>query len=311
MTQTSNSATVVTGSSGFIGSHLMKVLSEKTVGDLVGIDLKQSKKAKGYIPFEIDITDKDQLPLLKEPFGNCSLVHLAAVASVQVDTLETAEEMVLTNELGFINTLRSLEPNLVVLASSGAVYGQGEGYNLDGAPRGLYGCTKNSDEKILSLWSAKHEKNGIALRFGNVIGPGCRGLIPYLLAHAKKFPEGQTPALCRGHGQISRDYVPVEYVVSVITEALQLHPSLEPGFRAYDVGSGVSLTNREVGEIVTDELDKVGFKLRIDWDAPLVVGETSSTVLGMARTWSTFSQVPRPDRGNIEKAIRDAVRSGF
>lgn len=247
------------------------------------------------------------MSVLASPFRNCSLIHLAAKAAVQVDGLDAAAEMIRVNELGFINTLKHLSPRRVVLASSGAVYGNEHGYQLHGTPVGLYGSTKNSDEKLLRLWAQESGGLGYIMRFGNVVGARCRGLVPYLVKHAKQYPNAERPALCRGDGSVGRDYVPVEYVASVLVAALS--KPQEPAVYAFDIASGFVMTNGEVGEIVTRELARAGFKMVIDWSAPLVLGETQWTHLDPARVEAHFPELRRPDRKNVEDALREAVQS--
>jgi nucleoside-diphosphate-sugar epimerase len=161
-------------------------------------------------------------------------------------------------------------------------------------------------------WSYEQNRVAILLRLANVIGPGCRGLIPYLVRHAKNDPEGLMLAQLRGHGRLVRDYVPVSFVVEIIR--IVLERSWTPG-NAYifNVSTGRGLTNRQVAEVVQRVLRREGYRLRCNWDNPVPPGEARS-VIENTRGLKEVLGAKIPSRNEVEECIRvsvlDHLRSG-
>ncbi len=303
---------LVTGSSGFIGTHVCASANQALPSDarVYGLDLVAPGKGQSYLHLAADIRNADslgQLPLEKLR----AVIHLAARAEVLLP-FEELGDLSLTNVNGTANVLAGLQPRTFVFASSSAVYGSASGQSVGTdfdlvKPVGVYGLSKLFGEMVCADWC--RQKRGVAavFRFGNVIGPNCRGLIPFLVKHSLAHPDGEVAAQCKGRGLILRDYVPVEYIVQLLWAAAST--TWEPGtFRAFNAGTGRGMTNGEVGAVVTKVLEKQGYRLKIRWDAPLGTGESTSIVLGVEETVAAFGIAP-PDRDGVIRSIEAAVLS--
>ena len=159
---------------------------------------------------QADLRSLDALSMLSSEWRAPVLVHLAAMAEV-VMPFEKMGDIASTNIQGTINALEQFQPGRIVFASSSAVYGSVQGRKARPLPGetaaiGAYGVSKLMGEVICSEWAEKRGTNAVALRFGNIVGAGCRGLIPYLVSHALKFPDGDVVAQLRGEGRLIRDY---------------------------------------------------------------------------------------------------------
>ena len=115
---------MVTGSTGSIGAHLVKILSEQghTVHVLVrSLDKAKNLKFKNVIPFKGDITDKKSVD---EAVRGCRQVyHLAAFAKVWAKDTGTFYRI---NVEGTENILKSAVENKVekvVVTSTAGIYG--------------------------------------------------------------------------------------------------------------------------------------------------------------------------------------------
>jgi nucleoside-diphosphate-sugar epimerase len=140
---------------------------------------------------------------------------------------------------------------------------------------------------------------------GNVIGPGCRGLIPYLVKHAVRNPEGRIPAAMRGAGRIVRDYVPIEHIVDAWLCAMRT--KLRGGsVLTLNVGSGRGLSNSEVAEEVREALAERGYRLELQFENVLGEGEARRAVLDVEATTRQFG-LPPPDAGAVRDSIRQAA----
>jgi nucleoside-diphosphate-sugar epimerase len=305
---------LVTGSSGFIGTHVCARASQFLPADSLvhGLDLAQPISGVAYHHIHGDI--RSALAIGGLPPGDpTAVIHLAARAEVLMP-FEELGDLSTSNVNGTANVLSRLAPRRFVFASSSAVYGSvsggGVGTDLSNVkPVGAYGLSKLFAEMICAEWCREKQGAAAVFRFGNVVGSRCRGLIPYLVKHTLEYPEGDVQAQCKGRGVILRDYVPVDYIVELLWAAAR--KPWEPGtFRAFNAGTGRGLTNGDVGAIVTKTLTKLGYRLNINWDAPLGAGESTSIVLGIEETVETFGISP-PDQEGVVASIERAVLSWF
>jgi len=299
---------VVTGSSGFIGTHLCAAAALEAHG----IDLREPAAPTLVRHHTADIRSRGALENLKTRIGDApALIHLAAAAEVLIPWRD-AGEMISTNIDGTFAVLDALEPTRMVFASSSSVYGDAgvEFTNPSAAkldPKGLYAMSKMNGEMLIRQWALESGGSAVNLRFGNVIGSGCRGLIPYLVSHATRYPRAERPAQLRGRGVLVRDYVPVGYVTRVLTAAARM--PMEPGASvALNVGTGRGTTNREIAESVCALLAAEGLRLDVVYDDEPGPGESRIVVLDMAATVElTGLEPPGPDE--VRDAIRESVHS--
>lgn len=298
---------LVTGSSGFIGSHLHTALARRaSAAPVSGLDIKPSLSGCPHV--QADIRD---LVALGRAVGHVpSAIHLAAIAEVAVPFLGLAE-LAMVNVGGTANVLQTATPQRFIFTSSSAVYGSLGGQRVasegrDPRPIGSYGASKAFAEFVCRDWAASTGGTAVILRLGNVIGHGCRGLIPFLVRHALHHADSEIAAECRGGGVVVRDYVPVGYVVGAIIAALTL--SVQPGTAVtFNVGTGRPLTNRDVAAVVQRVLRTQGYDLRIRWDRPLLPGEAASVVLDVGKSTRTFGVLP-PDVEETVATIEEATR---
>jgi nucleoside-diphosphate-sugar epimerase len=303
---------LVTGSSGFIGAHLHHALrNTKGVRSLSGLDIVEGNESSRAETIKADIRRSIDLKLVAEIAQPHTIFHLAAVAEVAIPVNGFAE-LFETNVLGTLNVLQILKPKVVLSASTSAIYGNslasgGQPSWNAVRPVGVYGMSKAVVEMIGRDWARETGNVFLHFRFGNVVGPNSRGLIPYLVDHALKHPDGNTPARLRGQGKVQRDYVPVDYVLELMIAAM--HMDWAPGTNeTFNVGTGRVTTNGEVARIVQRILKKQGHELSMTFDSPLLPGESQRVVLDMTRTVKKLG-LPVPPRSAVTRAIEQATIS--
>jgi nucleoside-diphosphate-sugar epimerase len=310
----SSASIVVTGSSGFIGTHLSAALSadEYSSTTIHGIDLREPVAPKRLLHHTADICSRTALENLRPQVGDAAtLIHLAAAAEVLIPWPDVGE-LISTNIDGTYAVLDTLAPGRVVFASSSSVYGDaGVEQTTAGAarpdPQCLYAMSKMNGEMLIREWARETGLSALNLRFGNVVGVGCRGLIPYLVAHATRYPRAERPARLRGRGALVRDYVPVGYIARVLTAAARM--PLEPSSAvALNVGTGRGTTNREIAEFVCSLLAAEGLRLEVIYDDEPGWGESRIVVLDMAGTVElTGLEPPAPEE--VRASIRESVHA--
>jgi nucleoside-diphosphate-sugar epimerase len=303
---------LVTGSAGFVGSHVCDALAVTPgAAPLHGLDVAAARPSQGHPALRLDIRKLGALRSAAASVKPEAIVHLAARAEVVVPFRELGE-LLSTNVDGTLHVLEAFAPSRFVFASSCAVYGDVEVGDAPASwenvrPVGAYGMSKAAGELVCRDWARETGGVAVRLRFGNVIGPRCRGLIPYLVAHARRHPDGAVPASLRGNGRIVRDYVPVEHVVGIVQAAL-VHDYAPGASPVYNVGSGRGLSNREVAGIVKRVLAEEGLALRMNFGNPVAPGEARRAVLDVRATTRAFGRKP-PRPGDVVDAIERAVRA--
>jgi len=170
---------LVTGGSGFIGSHLVENLIEKghkvlVVDDLssgIKFNLNKVCQKKNFKIFYEKIQDIDTKKL-----GNINgIFHLAAQTSVQQSIAEPwkSSSNNLQSSLKVFEIAR-IKKIPVVYASSSAIYGNLENGSDEKDTNDLispYAFDKYSMEKLASVYFSAYKTRSIGLRFFNVYGP--------------------------------------------------------------------------------------------------------------------------------------------
>ncbi len=227
---------IVTGGSGFIGSHLIEELVAHG-HQVFSVDVRDPlSKVKGVTHTTGDICDHETLTKTFASFKPDAVVHLAALPSIQ-QSIKEPHVSLRTNVAGtysVIEAARSSGASRVVFASSAAVYGKtteemkgkpiSESVALQ--PLNPYALAKKMGEEFMRM--AADEKlwksiDAVSLRFFNVYGPRKRRDSPYRTAietFTEVWKEGK-PFPIFGDGTQRRDFIFVKDVVRALRLAAE------------------------------------------------------------------------------------------
>jgi UDP-glucose 4-epimerase len=234
--------TVVTGGAGFIGFHLCKRLSGLT-SDLTIYDNMSSGKME-------NVKDVDKAKLVKGDILDLKkllsvekadlIYHLAA----QVVVPYSMENPLIDFETNAKGTLCVLEKARkddakLVFASSAAVYGNPTAFPTPETygfhPFSCYGLSKVVGEEYCEMYRDQYGLDVTIMRFANVYGLRCHGVIHDFLDKIAKNPNKLEII---GTGLQSRDFVHVSDVV----DALVTVGSEEfTNGRTYNLGYGTTI----------------------------------------------------------------------
>jgi nucleoside-diphosphate-sugar epimerase len=255
---------LVTGSAGFIGSHLVDALLAAG-HEVVGIDaftpyydramkeqnLAAAREHDRFRFVELDLRVADLAPLLD---GVDIVYHQAAQPGVR---LSWSDGFATYDTCNVLATQRLLEAALqagvrrVVYASSSSVYGNADHYPVTEGdlprPHSPYGVTKLAGEHLCGLYADNHGLPAVALRYFTVYGPRQR---PDMAFH--KLIEGTmggAPFPLYGDGSHVRDFT---YVADVVrANVLAAAADVDAG-AVVNVCAGGSIRMSEVIDSVGD-----------------------------------------------------------
>ncbi|GAB4505380.1 MAG: SDR family NAD(P)-dependent oxidoreductase [Anaerolineales bacterium] len=256
---------LITGVAGFLGSALANRLAREghQVRGLDDLSTGDPQALSPDIHFTRgDVNDRPRLwTLLQEV--DC-VYHLAARVSVPESVLYPREYNAVNvgGTVSLMEAMRDVGVRRVILASSGAVYGdQGEQPLKETAipdPRSPYAVSKVAAEYYVRTIGKLWGMETVCLRIFNAYGPGQHlppshpPVVPHFLRQALR---GGT-LVVHGNGQQTRDYVYVDDVVSAMVAAATA-PNING--LVINIGSGVETSIRElvkkVGEATGHEVN--------------------------------------------------------
>ena len=150
---------IVTGSSGFIGTHLSARLGDVCPADsFYGVDKEKSESPVRYRHVQADIRCLDSLRNITSQSGRPDVAfHLAASAEV-LTPWSQVPALLSSNLEGTYNVLEGLDPRLIIFASSSSVYGNAGLRPADPRlsilqPICLYAISKVSGEMMVRDWA--------------------------------------------------------------------------------------------------------------------------------------------------------------
>lgn len=264
---------VVTGSNGFIGKHLCKLL-EARGDEVVGIDLPhydvQDIRTFGATLWSADV-----------------VFHLAALPSVQ-ESIDNPPASLKTNTLGTLNVLdAALKARVkrVVFASSCAVYGEPSVLpiieSMPTQPMSPYAEQKAAGESYCRFYAKQKGLKTVCLRFFNVCGEGARAKGPYAPVIALFLDQARrgVPLTITGDGTQTRDFV---HVSDVVRACLLAAVSPRVGYgEAINIGSGRATSVNEIAEMIGGQREYI---------APRV--EPHDSVADIERAWKLLRWKP-------------------
>ena len=304
---------LVTGSAGFIGSHVAAKLLSR--GDtVVGVDnlnayydvsLKQARLARlvgrpGFLNETVDIVDQSAFREIYERERPNRVVHLAAQAGVRY-SLQNPQAYVDANITGFLNVLecaRHIGTDHLVYASSSSVYGANERmpFSADDSvdhPVSLYAVTKKTNELMAHTYSHLFQIPTTGVRFFTVYGPW--GRPDMALFHFTKCILAGKPIEVFNHGHHRRDFTYVDDIVEGVVRLLDRVPvadgeggnrspatSASAPFAVYNIGSNNPIELLRYIEVLEDALGKKAQKQFLPMQ-PGDVAETYADVSALAR----------------------------
>lgn len=254
---------LVSGTSGFIGAAIKRVLSN----DVIGLQRKKTQNTTDIL--ECDLTDRMQVDAVIEKLRSTqitSFIHTAAVTPWSGD-VDFSRDLVMAESVDRICKTLAI-PQLVLLSGWNV-------YDMSGsapfaedtpiAPIGEYGASKYALEEYFRINT--QETQVLNLRLASVYGQGqvSSGLIPNLVTSAisQKMISLQGVAT-------KRDYLYIDDLAEAIK---QLVDGDDSAAGELNLGSGQSVSVTEVAETIKDILAKE-YTIDVDVTVPALPQES-------------------------------------
>ena len=237
---------LVTGSAGFIGFHLSRLLLAEGaevqgfdgMTDYYDVTLKQRRHAllaenPRFRRAEVMLEDRAALDAVVDGFAPDVIVHLAAQAGVRY-SIDNPRSYVDSNIIGSFNIMEAALRHRVrhlLMASTSSVYGANtkmpyaETDKAD-TPMSFYAATKKATEGMAHAWAHIHGLPITMFRFFTVYGPWGRPDMA-LFKFTRAILDGQ-PIDIYNHGELWRDFTYVDDLVRGIRGLIEAVPGGAP-----------------------------------------------------------------------------------
>ena len=273
-----NKTILVTGSSGFIGSYLVKrLLNEVSNVKIIGLDnmndyydvrLKEYRlnELTGFNNFTFvkgNLADKELIDKVFEEYKPNIVVNLAAQAGVRY-SITNPGAYIESNIIGFYNILEACRHNPIehlVYASSSSVYGGNKKipFSTDDKvdnPVSLYAATKKSNELLAHAYSKLYNIPSTGLRFFTVYGPAGRPDMAYF-GFTNKLINGEKIQIFN-YGNCKRDFTYIDDIVEGIIRVIKGAPDDEVPYNVYNIGNSNPENLLDFVNILQEELVRAG-----------------------------------------------------
>lgn len=303
---------LVTGSKGYIGSHICKQLYNEGYG-VVGVDRDNSSlEHSKYIAYQpcIDYDDLQLIDIIKR-YKIETVIHTAATSLVgpSIKDPDTYYKNNVDSMRQFLTVCRNSGIKRIVYSSSAATYGDGyEIFSEDivNDPISPYGRTKMIGEWMLEDYCNAYNMSAVALRYFNVCGADAEGEFGQTTKPSHIISVAMTRAL-KGEsitlngdtfdtvdGTCERDYIHVTDVARANVCAMNADVD---NFIAVNIGSGLGYSNLDIIKAVNEYTD-----LTLDYDfGPARPGDPARLVCNNQLAFQSIGW--KPEHSDLKNII--------
>jgi len=240
---------VVTGSAGYLGRHLAQTLVQQGV-DIVGVQRKAERNA-GFDIVEGDLFCPGVLdPILTQ---DTTIFHLASTSSVARSVNnprgEMRDNLLVTFEV--IESARRCRSRLIYISSICVADPESplpHSEVVRFSPRSPYGACKAAAETLVSTYFHCYGLRASIARLSTVYGPDLRRFAVYDFYRKLRTNPRRLEIL--GDGTQMRDYIYLDDALA----GLLLIGSCGASGETYNLGSGITVTSRELAQAVAQAM---------------------------------------------------------
>ena len=239
---------LVTGTAGFIGSHVAarllargdEVVGFDNLNDYYDVALKRARLARlegtpGFTQVVADLADREAVENAFATHKPDRVVHLAAQAGVRY-AAQNPHAYVQSNVVGFLHVIEGCRHHGIehlVFASTSSVYGANTAMPFSEHapaehPLTIYAATKKANEAMAHSYAHLYGIPSTGLRFFTVYGPwGRPDMALFLFTRAILAGE---PIRVFNHGRHKRSFTYIDDIVEGVVRTLDRIPGKDPGW---------------------------------------------------------------------------------
>src|SRR5687767_3371812 len=271
---------LITGGSGFVGSHLSEALLERgdevyVLDDLSTGSIENIVHLKSHPKFHYTVDSVTNEPLVAELVDRCDVVvHLAAAVGVKL-IVESPVHTIETNVHGteVVLKLANKKKKLVLIASTSEVYGKSaivpftEDADLVLGPsskhRWAYACSKLIDEFLALAYWKERKLPVIIVRLFNTVGPRQTGQYGMVIPNFVRQALAGQPITVFGDGTQSRSFT---YVGDVVRALVALINEPRAVGQVFNIGNGREISINDLAEKIKVMTGSSSEIVRIPYD---------------------------------------------
>ncbi len=306
---------MVTGSAGFIGSHLAEALLKRGYSVTVLDDLSNGDKnnlscIQHSCDLDFIIANCRSSSDVEKALRNVDTVfHLAANPELRLNLADPKKCYEQNIEATYIllEAVRRNKVESLVFTSSSTVYGDAtiiptpENYGPL-KPISVYGASKLACEALVSSYCLSFKKRGIIIRLANIVGP--RGTHGATFDFIQKLKKNPSELEILGDGTQTKSYL---YIDDCIEAIMKAYESTQETVEIFNVGSEDQINVTEIAHTVIDEMKLKNVKLKFTggvdggrgW-----IGDVKNMLLDIAKLKS-FGWKPKL---NSQQAVKKTAR---
>ena len=323
---------LVTGTAGFIGSHVAtrllargdQVIGVDNLSDYYDVELKKARLARfaehpNYTHVTADLSDRAAIESVFARHKPRRVVNLAAQAGVRYAALNP-HIYVSTNITGFLHIIegcRQHDVEHLVFASTSSVYGANtrmpfSEHQPTEHPLTLYAASKKANEMMAHSYAHLYGLACTGLRFFTVYGPWGRPDMALFL-FTRSILAGE-PIKVFNHGQHKRSFTYVDDIVEGVVRTLDSVPAGNPSWDGADPDPASSLAPYRLFNIGNEQpvellryievLEEcLGRKAQMDM-LPLQAGDVPDTEADVSALAAAVGYTPRV---SVEQGVASFV----
>jgi UDP-glucose 4-epimerase len=303
---------LVTGGAGFIGSHTVDALVERS-HDVAVLDNLSSGRSGRLNPrarfHQADLRDAGRVAEVLEQERPEAIYHLAAQMDVRRSVADPAFDAGV-NLVGILNLMEAARGRglrrVIFASSGGAIYGEQEVFPCDEnhpcRPVSPYVVAKLATEAYLFFYRNEYAIEYTALRYANVYGPrqDPRGEAGVVAIFCGRLLGGE-PCTIYGDGRQTRDYVYVGDVAAANVAALEHQAD-----NTFNIGTGIET---DVNQLYAELAELAGVRKDPVYAAARP-GEQRRSVISPARAGLKLGWQPKVSLHEGLAATLEYFRSG-
>lgn len=297
---------LITGGTGFVGSHLARIISESDIAIVVYRHVSprsfftQEKLKKNVTMVRTDIRNEKALDSIIKTHHITHIIHTAAMTDVS-EVLDKPGEAISINIQGTVSILEAARKigsiRGIIVASTDKVYGKSLRNLRESDPLAgdhPYEVSKAAADRLAYSYAKSYGLPIAITRFGNIYGPGdphASRIVPSIM---KAALTGK-PIVLRSDGSFVRDYVYVRDAASAYLFLLRRIKTIAG--EVFNISSYDSLS-------VVELIETAKKVLKID--IPYIVGKTQKNEIPHQHlVWKKIQKLGWRPAYRIEQGLRE------